>query len=102
MAAALLIDDDQQLLDTIASNATEEGLELRTASTWEEGLALFHILAPTLVIADYNLPGSTHGLKLLLEVKRLRPSVRVILVSGVVNPDELRKVEVLASLFHAT
>jgi len=95
MSTALFIDDDPQLLETIATNAAESGLQLRTASTWDEGLALFHVFAPTLVIADYNLPGSAHGLRLLLEVKRLRPSVRVILISGVVNPDELDRVKSL-------
>lgn len=95
MATALLIDDDRELLDTIAANAAEEGLSLATASSWEEGIALFHVLSPRLVIADYNLPGSAHGLNLLLELKRLRPSVRVILISGVVNPDELSRVESL-------
>ena len=34
VAQLCFMDDDQQLLDTIASNATEEGLELRTVSTW--------------------------------------------------------------------
>ncbi len=95
MTVALLIDDDPGLCQTLESNAAEEGLALRTASTWNEGLALFHVLSPDLVIADYNLPGSEHGLRLLLAVKRLRPAVRVILISGVVNADELRRVEEL-------
>ena len=95
MATALMIDDDTDLLATIAANAAEEGLSLATASSWDEGIALFHVLSPRLVIADYNLPGSAHGLKLLLDLKNLRPSVRVILISGVVNPDELSRVEAL-------
>lgn len=92
---ALLIDDDVNLLETIRSNVEELGLELHTASSWDEGLALFHVVSPTLVLADYNLPGSSHGLRLLLEIRSLRPSVRLVLVSGVVNPDELSKVEAL-------
>jgi two-component system response regulator HydG len=91
-AAALVIDDDADLLDTIRRNAADEGLEVYTALSWEEGLALFQTASPDLVIADYNLQDSQHGLRLLLEVKLLRPSVRVVLISGVVNPDELDKV----------
>ncbi len=89
----LFIDDDVQLLQTIQDNATDSNLLLHVASTWDEGLALFLTLAPSLVIADYNLPGSSLGLRLLLKVRRLRPTTRVILVSGVINPDELQKVE---------
>jgi DNA-binding response OmpR family regulator len=95
VASALLIDDDRQLVETIKSNAAEEGLELDVATSWDEGLALFQTRAPDLVIADYRLPGSRHGLRLLLEVKQLRSAVRIVLISGEVNPDELAKVEEL-------
>lgn len=92
MSAALLIDDDAGVLEMIENAASAMGLDLMTASTWEEGLALFHILSPDVVVADYNLPGSRHGLHLLSEIKQLRPSVRVILISGVVGPDDLERV----------
>ena len=95
MASALLIDDDRELVETIRSNAAEEGLDLDVATSWDEGLALFQTRAPDLVIADYRLPGSRHGLRLLLAVKQLRPAIRVVLISGEVNPEELAKVEEL-------
>ena len=93
MAPALLIDDDKALLESLEGLAKEAGLELRTAATWENGLALFHILSPDLVIADYNLPGSSHGLQLLARIRHYRPSVRLVLVSGVVGTAELAEVE---------
>jgi DNA-binding NtrC family response regulator len=95
LAPALLIDDDVQLLETVQRNAEEEQLALDIADSWDRGLALFQARAPDLVIADYNLPGSAYGLQLLLEVKRLRPAVRVVLISGVVDPEELDRVEQL-------
>ena len=73
----------------MVDGASSVGLELKTAATWDEGMALFHALSPELVIADYNLPGSTHGIQLLAEVRRLRPSVRLLLLSGVVGTDAL-------------
>ena len=94
-ASALLIDDDIDLLDTWTRLAKAKGFTVATASTWDQGLALFHVLSPDLVIADYNLPGSAHGLKLLAEIRTLRPSVRLVLISGAVEPSELKKVEQL-------
>ena len=93
MPSTLLIDDDQQVLDTVQSLASDAGVPIAVAPSWDIGLALFHTLGPDLVIADYSLEGSRHGLQLLLEIKRLRPGVRVILISGVVNPDELGRVQ---------
>lgn len=95
MTQALLIDDNQELCEALAALAAGEGLPLRTTTSWDEGLALFHILSPDIVIADYNLPGSKHGLRLLTEIRQLRPTVRLVLMSGVVDPDDLQRVEAL-------
>lgn len=95
MASALLIDDDEDLRSSLQAAANDVGLGLRATGDWNEALALFHVLSPNLVIADYNLPGSEHGLRLLAEIKSLRPSVRVILISGVVDAADLRRAEAL-------
>lgn len=95
MAYALLIDDDTALTSGLAQLAQSEGLDLRIANSWEQGLALFHSIRPVLVIADYNLPGSLHGLRLLLTISRLRPSVRMLLVSAYLNESDVARVEQL-------
>ena len=92
-ASALIIDDDVALLDSWTRLARVDGFDVVTADTWDEGLALFHVLSPDLVIADYNLPGSSHGFRLLAAIRRLRPSVRLVLISGVIEPSRLKDVE---------
>ena len=89
----LLIDDDEYLLESLRGAVEAAGLGLRTANTWDEGLALFQAISPDLVIADYNLPGSKHGIQLLMRMRQLRPSVRLILLSGYVNDDYQERVE---------
>jgi DNA-binding NtrC family response regulator len=95
VAVALLVDDDQQLLASVDATAKAAGLDLVTASSWDEGLALFHVLSPNLVIADYNMPGSRLGLQLLVEIRRLRPSVRLVLISGYLDGDDMAQVMAL-------
>ena len=92
MALALLVDDDTGLLASVEGTVSVAGLELVTAASWDEGLALFQILSPDLVIADYNMPDSSHGLRLLVQMRRLRPSVKVALISGYLTQDDLARV----------
>ena len=95
MGFALLIDDDQSLLASIRRLVDLSDLKLDTADTWEAGLGLFHVLAPNVVIADYHMPNSRNGLQLLAEIKRLRPSVRVVLVSAYINDEDVERIEAL-------
>jgi DNA-binding response OmpR family regulator len=52
MIYALLIDDDTALLESVHRTARLAGLEALTAATCEEGIRLFHLHSPDLVIAD--------------------------------------------------
>ena len=101
MGFALLIDDDQSLLESIRRLVVLNHLRLDIAATWDEGLGLFHVLAPSVVIADYHMPNSRNGLQLLAEIKRLRPSVRVVLVSAYINDEDVKRVEALSIIDRA-
>ena len=101
MGNALLIDDDQSLLKSIRRLADLNHLGLDIAATWDEGLGLFHVLAPSVVISDYHMPNSRNGLQLLVEVKRLRPSIRVVLVSAYINDEDVERVEALSIIDRA-
>ncbi|MHB1474342.1 MAG: response regulator [Dermatophilaceae bacterium] len=95
MVNALIVDDDAGILESVRSLATEAGYAVATASDWDTGLSLFRLLLPDLVVADYNLPGSRHGLRLLFEACALRPSTRLVLMSAYLNADDLVQVEAL-------
>lgn len=95
LATALLIDDDKALLDSWTRFAGAEGFEVVVAASWDEGLSMFQTFSPDLVIADYNLPGSAHGLALLATIRALRPTVRLVLISGVVEPSDLARAQEL-------
>lgn len=92
MSYALFIDDDPEIVRSAADLASSQGLMLETASTWDEGLEKFYAYSPDLVVSDFNLPGSEMGLKLLLTISKLRPSVRVILLSAYLNEDDAAKI----------
>ena len=86
-ATTLLVEDDKDVAESYIRRFREEGnLKLDWAETWDEALGLFRVAGYPLVIADYNLPGSEHGLKLLVAMKRLVPHSELILISGAMSP----------------
>lgn len=89
----LLVEDDEGVIDSYTRTFAAAGVPLDVAETWDEALALFRVAGHRLVIADYNLPGDDHGLRLLVEMKLLVPSTELILISGALS----RPAEELAS-----
>lgn len=77
----LIVDDEAETLDLIAEHLSERGYVVSTALTAEDALLtiqrdFFHI-----AIVDLHLPGMT-GAELLKSVKKTRPDVQVIVITG--------------------
>ena len=53
---ALIIEDDEDISDTIKYNLEREGFRVRTAATGEEALNVILDRPPNLVLLDVNLP----------------------------------------------
>jgi two-component system response regulator AtoC len=77
----LLIEDEEILASNIKRYLERRGYEIVTAGTAREGLALFDQGEIDLVLLDLNLP-DLHGLKVLEEIRRRDPRVKVVCVTG--------------------
>lgn len=101
----LLVEDDPDVIASYRKLFERKGVALDVAETWDEALALFRVVGHRLVIADYNLPGDEHGLRLLVQMKLLVPSSEFILISGALSRDaeELaRQVKLIDEFFPKT
>jgi DNA-binding NtrC family response regulator len=85
--ALLIVDDEPDLLVSTRSlfEATFEGLEVLTAASAEEGLAILHERRPDVIISDYRMPGMD-GLQFLGEAERLYPDVPRIMITAFAEP----------------
>ena len=80
-AKILIIDDDTSLRRVLEYNLQEEGYEVQTASTGEEGLYLFGQAQPNLVITDMKMSGMD-GLMVLKSIKERSPDTLVIIITA--------------------
>src|SRR5678815_654390 len=83
-AHILIVDDEPNLLRTIARVLQRAGFEVTTASSGKEGLALLSQHTFDLVYMDIRMP-DMNGLEVLKSIHATYPQLAVILVTG--QPD---------------
>src|SRR5690242_18325489 len=86
----LLVEDDPAVRELVHEMLTEHGYRVIAVASAHEALrALFTGAAVDLLVADVVMPG-LDGFALANEAKRLRPDLRVLHVTGHIDPERLR------------
>ncbi len=88
----LLVDDEPDILNLLASVLESEGYEVVTAADGMEGIERFHQEHPDLVITDVKMPRKD-GLSVLKEIKAIDFEVDVIVLTG--YSDEVTAIDCL-------
>jgi signal transduction histidine kinase len=79
--AVLLVDDDENILDTAKDILEDAGYEISTASNGAKAIALLEEKAFNVVVVDFQLPDAT-GLELARKVREANDYTLVILMTG--------------------
>ncbi len=77
----LVIDDEEQMLDSLRLNLQQAGYSVSTAASGQEGIALFDAGNFELVLCDLQLP-DVPGLDVLKKLKEMHPATEVIIISA--------------------
>jgi two-component system CheB/CheR fusion protein len=91
----LAVEDDPDMRELIGLVLESEGHHVMTAPDGPAALALVAngLLAPDLLLADYNLPNGLNGLQLAIALRaRLGAALPVIILTGDISNDTLRDV----------
>ena len=81
----LLVDDNRDGLLVRRALLEEHGFQVHSAGNGQEGLDLFERFDFEVVVTDFRMPVMT-GLELIRLIRERKPHVRVVLVSGLVEP----------------
>ena len=77
----LIVDDDEMLLDAVASGLSLKGFQCEKASSVKSALALLRKTPFDMMVTDVILPDG-HGFDLTRKAVKLNPSMNVILMTG--------------------
>jgi DNA-binding NtrC family response regulator len=77
----LLVDDEQEFIDTLAERMRNRGMDVKTATSPKKALQLVEEGSFDAVVLDLQMP-EMDGLEALRILKEKRPEIQVILLTG--------------------
>ncbi|MCP4604183.1 MAG: response regulator [Proteobacteria bacterium] len=77
----LLVDDEEEFLDTLGNRLQNRSLEVMGAASGEEALSILEGYQADVVVLDVRMPG-IGGIETLKEIKRTKPLTEVIILTG--------------------
>ena len=80
-SSALIIDDKRDLAELLALRLSLDGIKCLVATSGSEGIRACSTRAFDAAFVDYRLPDMS-GLAAAAELKKIRPSIKVILITG--------------------
>ena len=80
-ATVLIVDDEENIRQSLSGIFEDEGYDVITAGSGEEAIKILKNQNPDLVMLDVCLPGMD-GIQTLTEIKNVRPDLPVIMISG--------------------
>lgn len=82
--SVLLVDDELEFLDTLIKRMKKRGLQVAGVNCGEDALAWLDREPVDVVVLDVKMPG-LDGIETLREIKKRRPLVEVIMLTGHAN-----------------
>ncbi len=82
--SVLLVDDEKEFLDTLLKRLQKRKVKAMGVGSGEEAIKILKESPPDLVVLDVRMQGMD-GIKTLREIKKIKPLVEVIMLTGHAN-----------------
>lgn len=93
----MIVDDEPQVAEVLARSLAREGHTAEVAHSGEEALRRLGSADLDALFLDISMPGM-NGLDVLAEVKRRRPALPVVVITGHATSDEMDHVKRLGAV----
>jgi DNA-binding NtrC family response regulator len=82
--SVLLVDDERDFLETLLKRLLKRRIQVTGVGSGEEALNVIRENPPDVVVLDVRMPGMD-GIQTLKKIKRIKPLVEVIMLTGHAN-----------------
>ena len=96
MKKVLITDDEIEIVEFLSSFLKRKNVQVTVATDGSKALQLFQEQHPDLVLLDIGIP-ILDGLKVLEKIKKERPDVKVIMVTGKGDQDSIAQADKLGA-----
>ncbi|HYE90106.1 MAG TPA: response regulator [Terriglobales bacterium] len=93
----LIVDDEPQVAEVLAKSLSRQGHRTTVVHSGEEALKVIGSNAPDALFLDVSMPG-INGLDVLAEVRRTRPQLAVVVITGNATADQVEEVKRLGAV----
>jgi len=95
----LLVDDEKDFANYTAKRLSARGMQVQTAYSGRSAMKWVAAHPVDVVVLDLFMPGMD-GFEVFREIKRVRPDVQVIMLSGHVDREAVEEGEALGAVDH--
>jgi DNA-binding NtrC family response regulator len=93
----LIVDDEPQVAEVLARSLNRQGHRTTVVHSGQEALDSLDSVAPDAMFLDVSMPGM-NGLDVMAEVKRLKPALAVVVITGHATADEVERLKEMGAI----
>jgi two-component system, NtrC family, nitrogen regulation response regulator GlnG len=93
----LIVDDEPQVADVLSRSLARQGHRTSVVHSGQEAIDRVRHTAPDAMFLDVSMPGM-NGLDVMAEVKRIKPSLAIVVITGHATPEEMDRVRALGAV----
>jgi len=93
----MIVDDEPQVAEVLATSLKRQGHRTTVVHSGEDALQALSRSSPDAMFLDVSMPGM-NGLDVMAEVRRRKPSLAVVVITGNATPEEIEHVRRLGAV----
>lgn len=93
----MIVDDEPQVAEVLAHSLTRQGHRTTVVHSGQEALSQLRTRPLDAMFLDVSMPGM-NGLDVMQEVKRLKPALAVVVITGHATTEEVERMKELGAV----